>query len=107
MCGYSDVIDMLIDAGDNVNTLFDCATVLMIAVRYGQSESVRKLLNRGAIVDMTDERGLTALHKAAFMGNLECMKILIDNKAEVNKVDSSGRTALMVAVCFYQPDAVK
>jgi len=41
--------------------------------------------------------GRTALHWAAFSGSLDIMQFLLEQKAEVDKIDGSGWTALHIA----------
>jgi len=48
-------------------------------------------------VNAGDADGRTPLHWAATSGAADIAAFLIDNKAEVDKVDSSGWTALHVA----------
>jgi ankyrin repeat protein len=49
-------------------------------------------------VDTVEKKGLTALHLAAFRGNFEIMKVLLEmTKVDVNAVDKDGCTALHIA----------
>jgi len=53
------------------------------------------MLSLGADPQRPNARGLTALIKAAGSGNLECVKILINNaKVPLFTLDQRGRTAL-------------
>jgi ankyrin repeat protein len=62
------------------NKTYDCAQI--IASAKGNN-----------ILNAKDNEGTTALHKAAFIGDIAVMKILIDGGADVNAVDE-GATPL-------------
>jgi ankyrin repeat protein len=49
------------------------------------------------VVNAKSNRGETALMFAAYKGNLEVVKALVDKGAEVNAKDYAGNTALMRA----------
>lgn len=53
-------------------------TLLMWAAGYGHAESVNLLVNRGAMLDLTDDRGKTALMMAEENGNADAIQILLD-----------------------------
>lgn len=64
----------------------------------GNAASVKEFLAKGAKVDDTDERGESALMKAAWMGKLEIVKILIDAGANAKQTDKYSYTPLMKAI---------
>ena len=76
------------------------STPLHRAVRNMHSEMIEFLLNMGADVDVTEADGVTALHVAASLGNVDCIYLLAGvNKANVNAMtEAHGRTALDIAV---------
>lgn len=39
----------------------------------------------------------TPLHAAAFTDHVECLQLLLSHNAQVNSVDSTGKTPLMMA----------
>lgn len=47
---------------------------------------------------MKDKRGQLALHRAAAIGSVPLVKLLLDNKSPLNATDSSGYTALHHAI---------
>ena len=71
---------------------------LMIAAIQGKRDITAALLDRGAEVDLKDEKkGRTALHFAAKTGHADCMKELLKRAAAPNAVDNYKKTALMHA----------
>jgi len=57
-------------------------TALHIAVEYGRHNAIAYLLEAGADVKAATAKGLTALHKAAVKGDMECAKMLVDTCIE-------------------------
>lgn len=71
-------------------------TPLMNSVRLGIADLVRYFLRQGANIDAQDERGWTAVIYAATHGNFECLKILLEHKANVDATTQHyASTALM------------
>jgi ankyrin repeat protein len=71
-------------------------TPLMYAALYGEVESVRLLLDRGAAVNAKNDAGGTALMYAA--DDLAKTKLLLERGADPNLRSGEGRTALLIAV---------
>lgn len=66
------------------------------AARWGRIEIVEQFLEEGVGVDATDEYGRTALMLASEGGQLEVMRFLIDQGADVNfQNQRSGMTPLL------------
>jgi hypothetical protein len=66
-------------------------TLLHIAVRNNDTETLQVLLDWGAPVDFENGVGRTAFHEAALCGNLEAARALLEAGADVNKVDAAGK----------------
>jgi ankyrin repeat protein len=73
-------------------------TPLMLAAREGDVESARVLVAAGADVNAIAGDGKDALGLAIFNGNYEFASFLLDNKTQVNQVDTQGFTPLFWAV---------
>ncbi len=69
---------------------------LIEAVKNNDSVLVKKIITKNKVNDI-DERSMTALHWASGNGNVEMVKILIDNGANVNAQEKSGYTPLHFA----------
>lgn len=67
------------------------------AVRQGNSQKVRSLLNAGQDVSVRDQRFNSALHIAAAANQVECLRILLDAGASWKAMNYKCRTPLHVA----------
>ena len=84
-----------------------CATTpLMQAVKKGDINSVKPLLEQGADVNETFY-GETALMVASYYGPIEIVKMLLNRGADVNIVRGDGWSALSYAASGRQTDTVK
>ncbi len=67
--------------------------------------SLKKLRTTARVnLDLTDDKGKTALMQSIANGNVEFASILIQEGADVNIKDNVGVTALMYSVTFGLPD---
>ncbi len=82
----------------------DGATILYFAAMYGRDESVRMLLERGASANVARSTdGMTPLHIACQeRRSAEVVRALLEEGANVEALDSGGRTALIIA-CSDKP----
>src|SRR4051812_48184947 len=69
-----------------------------LAIRTNNLARLNTMLGGGANVNAKDERGVTPLMHAAWVGSPEAMKLLLDRGADPNLTNSSGSTALMMAI---------
>jgi len=82
-------------------------TSLIDAVRAGEVNTVKDLLDGGADVNEPGEQGWTPLNWAAGKGNLELVTLLVDRGADVFKVGRDQRTPQMIALAAGRVDVVK
>ena len=74
------------------------------AVRSGDAELVRKLIERGApgapraMIDSKDRHGQTGLMIASMRGHAAVVRLLVENRAELNHKAKHNLSALMLAV---------
>lgn len=78
-----------------------------MAVKDGDQREVKRLLEHGSNVQLTDNYNLTPLHAAVEKLNLDMVELLIDNGAEINAKNILGQTPLMRAVLYDDLDIVK
>jgi hypothetical protein len=72
--------------------------VLFEAIRLGNTEMVRLLLDRGADVRARDGfTGFSTLQMAAYYGHTDTCSLLLERGADLAAVDRDGKTALQLA----------
>jgi ankyrin repeat protein len=71
---------------------------LHYAARDADCELARKLIGKGADVNLADKNGWTALHFAAQAQSAEVAALLLDAGAQVDPKDFHGNTPLFKAV---------
>jgi ankyrin repeat protein len=80
------------------------STPLMYAALYGDSESVRLLLDSGSDPNVRNDAEATALMWA--VGDLEKTRLLLDHGADANARSGDGRTPLLIAAGRFGSSAV-
>jgi ankyrin repeat protein len=100
--GNTAVVEYLIGLGPHVDVR--CRdrrrrTVLHYAVENKRTEIIAKIIRQGADIHARDFQGRTVLHHAAWRGNLEATKCLLELGAveDLPSQDVGGRTPLDVA----------
>jgi len=83
-------------------------TTLLQASHRGLTSIVKALIEKNAgkadFINAASEDGITALIAAASEGQADCVKLLIEAKADVNAKDKDGTNALMAASARGQLD---
>ncbi|XP_069700127.1 ankyrin repeat domain-containing protein 50-like isoform X2 [Periplaneta americana] len=96
-------VQLLLDAGSQVNAVDDGYTPLWLAGEQGHQDACRVLLAAGARLDVKAQpTGWTALHEAAYWGRPAVCEQLLAAGARPD-VKSSGGTALHVAAYWGHP----
>jgi uncharacterized protein len=57
---------------------------LLNAAAEGQRPRLELLIGAGANLDYEDQNGYTALHKATIRNDEDCIKLLLENGANIN-----------------------
>ena len=68
------------------------------AIKRGDLQDVRDLLDRGTDVNARDRHGQTALMLAAHAGHRQVVEALIAHRADLNATAKYGLNALMIAL---------
>lgn len=80
---------------------------LLTAVQSGDTQSVRKLLDEGASLQVRDREGHTALWLAAEANHADIAEMLLSQGADPNARGIDGLTPLMKAVANGNTEAVR
>jgi ankyrin repeat protein len=73
------------------------APELVAAIRNGDSQAIRKLIEDGADVNARDAEGNTPLILASFYAGPKCVELMLGMGARVNATNNDGVTALVRA----------
>ncbi|MHC2066856.1 ankyrin repeat domain-containing protein [Bremerella sp. T1] len=92
--GQLALVELLIDAGANINANSELGTPLYCGVWSSQGEIVDRLIQEGANLNSHCDNGWTPLHLACRNGYEKIAESLIRAGAKINAKDSSGRTPL-------------
>ena len=108
----SDIGKILIFAGSDVNASNkDGVTALHLAVRSGNMDLVKFLLNQNARLDLRDKNGQTPLHLACLStkNHAEVLKLLLEkyDRTEINRRNINGKTALHLAILSNDLEAIR
>ena len=69
----------------------------MVAANMGKADCAEALLEWGADKDAANSYGNTALHDAAYFGQLECARLLVRARADRAKKNNRSKIALELA----------
>lgn len=75
----------------------DTESFLIYAIRWGEVETARKLIEKGINLELPDDQGGTALYMAAQNNQLEIVRLLLRSGANPNIEDEKKYTPLHVA----------
>lgn len=92
--GNVELIDLFIEMGYQLNNKRHNLTPLLIAACNGREAAVRKLVEKGAQVDLTNKAGISAVKLAAYGGHTEIVKFLLaQNPGNAATIISSATIA--------------
>jgi uncharacterized protein len=80
---------------------------LINAVKATDISAMMELINTGVDVNQQDEHGWTSLNWAAGKGDVEMVKLLVENGADMLKVGRDNRTPYMIALAAARVEVVK
>ncbi|KAI1022042.1 hypothetical protein LB504_007370 [Fusarium proliferatum] len=95
--GNPEVVKLIVDAGADTKNGSKAHDLVRAAVRSGSHEVVGILLEAGAKLEMDAKDEQSPLSLAAANGFVECVRVLLDHKADPDANNSYG-TALYAAV---------
>ncbi len=93
--GHLEATKLLLEEGANIDAVtgIELYTPMMMASGKNKPEMVRLLLEHNGNTNLKDKHGWTALHHAAWNGNLSVVQVLV-GKSNVNARDYAGKTPL-------------
>jgi hypothetical protein len=80
---------------------------LVEAVKSGNRDSIKELIESGTEVNRQDKQGWTALNWAAAKGNLDVVELLLQHGADPFEVGRDLRTPAMIALAAGQAEVVR
>ena len=95
---YLDIVKCLVMNGADVNTHDDhgATPLMMVCCHHGQTNVITYLIGSGAILDLQDKDGWTALHFAVFWENFTNVRELLASGASQLK-NNEGLTPFLLA----------
>lgn len=106
--GDLPVVERLISLGANVDqTSASGAPISQAASSSGMRavEIAELFLQNGARLDIPDSLGFYPMHRAAQMGNIDMLKLLLKHGADPNVLSEIGKTPLQMAIEWDQKEA--
>lgn len=112
--GYEDVVRLFVERGANLEGAGDCAigfqeirsrillverlnNALLDAACRQDLQGFHEAIQNGAQINARDEQGWTALMWFAVEGDYDIVKLLLNQKADLNIIGVDGRSALALA----------
>jgi len=80
---------------------------LFEAVKQGNIDKIKELLDKGVNVNVATSVGWTPLHVAVYCGCTNIVKLLLNHGADVNVRDNDGWTPLLFTAYYGREDIVK
>ncbi|KAF3163644.1 hypothetical protein TWF225_002027 [Orbilia oligospora] len=98
--GEAEILKLLIDAGATIDRFGgpDMSSPLINAAGSLYKDSVERLLNAGADINLADQDGDTALIVAANVGDAELVAFLLEKGADITHVSKRNVNALQTAM---------
>jgi len=102
----------LVNSGHDINSktsIFSQAPLHKVieSKKEDKYQVLKKMLDMGADPNIKDSNGWTALHYACEFGDLESVKILVNNKIIIDSYSNNSRTPLHLASIHNSPSIVK
>ncbi|MGI9355721.1 MAG: ankyrin repeat domain-containing protein [Rhizobiaceae bacterium] len=77
---------------------------MLRAAHQGDLESIRRLIAAGSDVNVTDTRGRSPIHIAAYESNDQAMRVLADAGADMNALEGQAYDVVTIAAVANDPE---
>ncbi len=91
-------VKQLVNDGADINAVTEGFLPLVEAINNKHTQTAEYIITKGALVNLQDKDGDTALIVAALRGNMEILLLLKKQGADFNIQNKTGKTALMYGV---------
>ena len=91
--GHDHAVQVLVSRGADVNRASAGFTPLTVAASTSQPTTLRVLLSVGADPNIATDTGASALHMAAYTGDLDAVQALVDAHADIHRTNPQGGCA--------------
>ena len=97
--GNLDVLKLFKASGANIHAQSESghSSIMSASLGTGDCDTVRWLINEGVDVNHCNRKGLTAVHFAAWKGNVDVLKLLKDSGANIHVQTVNGGNSIMLA----------
>lgn len=82
---------------DSGISIYKGLSPLHIACSKGHYDTVRQLINKGAVINACDKDGESSLYLACEYGHVNVVELLLSDGADVNLCDHDGASPLFIA----------
>ncbi|ODB94695.1 hypothetical protein A3197_18265 [Candidatus Thiodiazotropha endoloripes] len=76
-------------------------------IKECNADKISKIIDMGLDIDFLDDNGWSMLMTSSYMGNISCVKYLLENNADPNITDSQGKSALLLTLVSDKDDDTK
>ncbi|KAF9770155.1 hypothetical protein IL306_012325 [Fusarium sp. DS 682] len=98
-------VDMLIDAGADINQVDGWTTALLLALKNGLKDTAETLLLNGADPNAKDLTGMSAFASNSQIIGYSIFELLIYHGLSVNAMSSDGTPIQIIAKFYYSVDS--
>lgn len=106
--GSSEIVQKLVAVGADTNARnSNNETALCLAIKTNKIDVIKAMMSSNVDISANSCRnGDAPLHVAVSSGSIQCLQILVDNKADNSVLNADGLTPLALAIFLNFPDKI-